>query len=137
MTSSALRSRRSVLISLLVTGAGGLCLVIGIPSGCGRGDRSIVFDVLEAFPERAVLRVVGAKVLESAPQVADADRLSEELFSHSRWSSGQAAGSLFADQVADDFEMARVIRVGGWILSQSEAMLCALVTLLEQGAHSQ
>jgi hypothetical protein len=120
---------------MLATGSGGgLWLVFGIPSGCGGGNRSIVLDLLEAFPDRSALRIVGERVLRSVPEFGDAKLLSETLLSHPRWSSKRDPGRLFAEQVAEDFEAGRVMNVAGWILAQSEARLCGLVVLLERTA---
>jgi hypothetical protein len=93
---------------------------------------------------RRSLEAIGASYLsahgvdlEDARQVSDGVRraLREWSVSHA-WSVGllsQGQGRLFQSEVAADFEAARTVVIGGWVLSRTEAAASLTACLQEFG----
>lgn len=81
-------------------------------------------------------RVIGFDYLAGHPAERNAAFLVREVF---RWNGGRTPSRQgrarmrreVLRQIHDDFETERVVRVRGWILSQTEARLCALAALLD------
>ena len=78
-------------------------------------------------------RTVGNAYLRANPN--DADRallegnLSDSSARNGRCVDQRRLRSAIISRVRSDYEFGQVVRVDGWILSQTEARLCALVTL--------
>ncbi len=76
-------------------------------------------------PESA--RAVGAEYLRSTPEERDPALLAQRL------ASGLAPGAPLRPQLARriraDFEQERVVSLRGWVVSRTEARLCALAAL--------
>lgn len=66
-------------------------------------------------------REVGAVYLRANPQDADPERLLASL-------AGESPATLLKRQ-RDDFRFGRTVTVRGWVLSRTEARLCALAAL--------
>jgi hypothetical protein len=88
-----------------------------------------------AHPESA--RAVGAEYLRQYPQEADAQLLLKRIVA--RFDGGYAAltrahdstlRTLIEQRVRQDFATEQIVKVQGWVLSATEARLCALMTLL-------
>ena len=94
-------------------------------------------SLLRFFRNQQSARVIGREVLRCVPAEADLERL-VDLISSSRPERrarlAKATASelrvLLRRQQLDDFECGRTVRVRGWVLSQTEARLCALAALV-------
>ncbi len=86
---------------------------------------------LRLFPEPAGAGLVGRAYLDRVPAERDAERLLELLAIPQTLLRSGATQRLHRwvwERIRDDFEAGRTVEVGGWILAQTEARLCGLVT---------
>ena len=88
------------------------------------------------FADPLSASMVGREYLRSHPSEADASRLIDLICSGSAERRAELAGSddealrrLVVLQQRHDFEDGRVVRVRGWILSETECRLCALAAM--------
>jgi hypothetical protein len=101
----------------------------------GKAVDPVVTALLELFADRESASFVGERYLKARPEERSIRWLSEHLTSgllHSRGSLGHPndlRGSLTRWQQAD-FATGRVVYVDGWVLSVTEARLCALAALM-------
>jgi hypothetical protein len=86
-------------------------------------------------PESAA--VVGRRYLAAHPQEADRSWLATQLDADLRCqdcdplqADGPALRAGLSRQIRTDFARSRVVRVEGWVLSLTEARLCALAALM-------
>ncbi len=115
-----------------------LSLAAWIP-GCGPSEQADdgLFETLAGFYEdRASAAAVGRAYLEGAPEEARRDVLLDRLCGprRSEWAAlaRSAPEELFAairSQHRSDFEAGRVASVDDWILSLTEARMCAIAAL--------
>jgi hypothetical protein len=129
--------RRAFLRGAGATAALGLAAptLLALVAGCGR--RSVLARSLSGFfadPESA--RAVGREYLELAPDEADADTVLERLAGPRlrQWEAWAASDpdrlvQALRLQHRGDFARERVVAVRGWVLSETEARLCALAVL--------
>lgn len=104
-------------------------------AGCARGE-ALLDALLGFYPDRDAAAAVGARFLERFPKEDDAPELVRRL-ARSRERQGEwealavaAPASLHAalrGSHRSDFAEGRIVLLRGWILSQTEARLCALV----------
>jgi hypothetical protein len=131
-------SRRAFLAASLL---GGGALVAGGSAIAVRwtGERT-VRRLLGLFTDRAALRPVGAAYLKAVPAESDRAKLErlllQDLGLEARFASPEELGRLVADRIRDDFAEDRVAQVEGWVLSRTEARLCALAALASVPAAS-
>ena len=92
-------------------------------SGRDPGHAAKLAASLFSRPESA--RAVGAACLRAMPGLADSSTLCRDLFPP----SAQDWRIEFDRRSRSDFESGRVVSIEGWVLSVSEAKLCALVAL--------
>ena len=111
------------LAAAAVAGAGGVKLRGGEP----RALTARVGRALNSEPVRAVGRVY----LDVRGDEDDEDTLVELLVSRPEWrrvkTDADVRGALVQSSESD-FVAGRVVNVGGWFLSESEARVCALST---------
>lgn len=93
----------------------------------------------DIFADKESARVLGFEYLAGHPAERNAALLVQEVFRRNRCRPPSLQGKLrtrreVRRQISDDFEAERVVRVRGWILSQTEARLCALAALLDSEA---
>jgi hypothetical protein len=122
-------------------GAGGLLLVqsrlLWIVSAWLKGQSLLSLRLAALLRHKESARFVGLEYLTSYPQEADEHALLTLI------SSGFANGyelldkagndemrELLARKIRQDFEDEKVVKLQGWILSITEARLCALTTLV-------
>jgi hypothetical protein len=129
-----LRLTRRTFLGAVLTAAAST--VLGWRWWRSRHHAGLSAEVLQALlPHRESAALLGRHYLAATPHEADAQRLRALL-----------AGSLEAvaakpetlhrrvhEQIRDDFTAARVVAVDGWLLSLTEARLCALVSLGSAG----
>jgi hypothetical protein len=123
VTPTATRRR---LLALL----GAAAAATGMPAAApARGDpRAGALLGLTRHPASAAR--VGAAYLATRPAEADTARLVEALWPDPDPGDDPAAlARAFAARMRDDFTQGRTARVEGWVLSASEARLCALHAL--------
>jgi hypothetical protein len=124
-------TRRSFLGTALAAVAGAL-------SGwsCTRTPQQATFnaDTLQALlPHRDSALWLGRHYLASTPQEADASRL-RTLLAGALGDAQTATDALrgrVRQAIRADFAANRVVDVNGWLLSRTEARLCALASLTE------
>ncbi|HJZ47064.1 MAG TPA: hypothetical protein VKE41_07850 [Roseiflexaceae bacterium] len=82
-------------------------------------------------------KVIGAEYLQQYPQEADTRILLDQIASHPAAGDvgllgaiDENLGQVLNRMVRQDFGADRVVELRGWILSRTEARLCALATLL-------
>jgi hypothetical protein len=89
------------------------------------------------FYNRKSATVIGLEYLRSAPNEADVRRLTNLICS--RWQGRYDAiapeatariKEMLLHQQREDFDQGRIVNVRGWILSETEARLCALAALV-------
>jgi hypothetical protein len=97
----------------------------------------ISHELLGLLKDRQSARVVGAEYLRVRSAAADIDTLIGQIFLNDderKINFVQADPTtrrrIVLRQIRDDFANARTTMVNGWILSQTEASLCALAALI-------
>jgi predicted protein tyrosine phosphatase len=109
-------------------------------AGCGRsGALAVALSDFFADPESA--RAVGREFLEGFPDEADAGTLVARLAGAQR-PAWEALAATQPERLAEalrarhreDFAHERVLRIRGWVLSETEVRLCALAALGHQSA---
>jgi hypothetical protein len=133
----AVTARRTFLTTLL---SAGLCilgkppLVRASPSHAPQHN-TLGLRLADLFTQRASVEVIGLEYLRSARQEQDSTTLSNLISS----GCGHALGPHLADadlrecmrrRVRQDFAEGHILTMHGWVVSLTEARLCALVTLV-------
>ena len=107
---------------------------LGVLGTLGRaaGRESLGARLLRLFRSPASAAAIGRAYLQVAPQDADERRLLRLICAsgrHWRTADTEQLRLLIPQQQAEDFQHGRVVQVRGWILSETEARLCALAAL--------
>ena len=121
-------SRRKFVLTVLAGGGASAVLVLSRP---WRGRADIALDLGKVLGSVPGAEAVGRAYLRTVPSEGDIQLLGELVFSEITWSSlilGDPS-RLVAEQVRRDFEVDRVVRLRRWVLSRTEARLCAIVAL--------
>ena len=129
-------TRRNLLRLLASLGVVLATRPLGVLSTLGRsaGRESLGARLLRLFRSTASAAAIGRVYLQNAPQDADERRLLRLICSSGhRWHTANTRQLrlLIALQQVEDFKQGRLARVHGWILSETEARLCALAALRE------
>ena len=119
-------SRRTLLAGVAALGLAGAAWLV-LPWRAGSPPRRDA--LLAPFSDPAAVSEVGSRVLAAVPRWRDARLLSEELEPVLRWGS-EGFEVRLVERVRDDFAEGRVEIVDGWVLSETEAKLFALIELL-------
>jgi hypothetical protein len=89
------------------------------------------------FVHKESAKVIGQAYLRNVPEEAEVSQLAAGICSFQTerptaftTAAPEQCRALLLQQQRQDFAHGRVVKVEGWILSQTEARLCALVTLL-------
>jgi hypothetical protein len=89
------------------------------------------------FHDKDSARAVGREYLRIAPVEADTLKLTElicagrpERYAELSYASTVKLRRMLLHQQREDFDKGRIVNVKGWILSQTEARLCALATFV-------
>jgi hypothetical protein len=100
-------------------------------------DHLLSAKLANVFYDRKSATVIGLEYLRRTPMEADVRRLTNLICS--RWQgpyddiahadTGKVKTMLLSQQ-REDFEKGRIVNVQGWILSETEARLCALAALV-------
>ena len=121
-------SRRS-LIALTIIGAAVACVT---PLKSRRTLKLMPNELTQVFSRyRAYARRVGQRYIDCTQPVGSlTDVLSSlNLPSVPANSGTDSIGTLLTDRIQQDFREGRTVQVDGWILSETEAKLCALVAM--------
>jgi hypothetical protein len=119
-------SRRTLLAVVATLFAGAAAWLL-LP---WRGSLPLRRDALLApFADPLAVSEVGSRVLAAVPRWRDARLLRQDLAPELRFGEEGFAARL-VERVRDDFAEGRVEIVDGWVLSETEAKLYALIELL-------
>ena len=120
-------ARRGFIVSLV--SGGGAAVAIVLLRG-GRNKR-IVLELKDVLDYGPSTELIGKQYLRKVPAERDPALLTELIFSTFEWKTFLEGDIriLIRNRVKQDFAEDRVVRLGHWILSQTEARLCALTFL--------
>jgi hypothetical protein len=107
-----------------------------VAEGWLRREHLLRAKLTALFIHQESAQAIGRAYLERYPQEADIRRLEDQIaqgIAGGRTllaaTSKQEMSKLLSDRVRQDFETEHVVKVQGWILSITEARLCALTAL--------
>jgi hypothetical protein len=129
------RLHRRRFLALALTTGGSLLALATLPDWLGlQSTLSAKLTKLLAHQESA--RIVGAEYLKQYPHEADARVLQDRIVAgfaggYATLSSAHesAIRQLIEERVRQDFETEQIVKVQGWVLSVTEARLCALTLI--------
>jgi hypothetical protein len=131
-------TRRTFLRTLALLGAALYVRVPSVFAGTSRASarHSLAAKLIACVEAKKSAEIVGLEYLRAFPSEGNAEQLASLIGSGlSKPSQSLARASrkeirsLLARQQRDDFAADRIVNVGGWVLSCSEARLYALVAL--------
>jgi hypothetical protein len=128
-------SRRAFLAAAALAAAGGGGAAYRLFSDDGFDpDLEQTAEIARLFDELEPARRIGRVYLSAHPDEADEPALVRLLEAMPGWDRALEAsparlGELARSALARDFERGLTVTVDGWILSRTEARLCALVAL--------
>ena len=121
--------RRFVKGAALGLAAPGLLSMLG---GCGPSPE-LAQELSGFYSDPAAAAAIGAAYLAITPEEEDRDLLLERLAGDSleEWErfarrDPEALRAAVRERHREDFEAGRVVRLHGWVLTRTEARLCAL-----------
>jgi hypothetical protein len=85
--------------------------------------------------QRQSALVIGRHYLDQCPAEADSNKLVDTLLGEAgskQHGEAPSAGDLltfFQEKLAEDFDQGNTVMIGGWVLSKTEARLCALMVI--------
>jgi hypothetical protein len=139
MTKFAIVTRRNFLRMLFFVGATVLVRRAD-PFGTTTGSHAedwLSSKLANFFHNKESARAIGLEYLRLAPVEANARQLTysicsswEERYDEMAHADAAKIKAILLRQQREDFENGRIVAVQGWILSQTEARLCALATLV-------
>ena len=100
----------------------------------GRRRNAIAIELRHVLAHDVHTEMIGRQYLRRVPAEADPDLLGELILSDLPWSAsiGTDTRAVIREQVRRDFAEDRIVRLGQWMLSQTEARLCALTALVNR-----
>src|SRR5262245_28066158 len=123
---------RRQFFAFALTAGGALLIQAGLP-GWLRPGNPLGARLVALFEHQDSARIVGLEYLKKYPQEADAHLLQDRIiagFAGGYTGLAKASDStirkLIEDRVRQDFETDQIVKLQGWILSATEARLCAL-----------
>jgi hypothetical protein len=96
-----------------------------------RRKRSVALELETLLGNEDGVPQIGRAYLRLEPGENEIQVLSDRIFSEIRWDlllNGHVR-EVIARRVREDFREGRVVRLRGWVVSRTEARLCALVAL--------
>lgn len=137
MTRTMLTRRALLAMAAIVAVLPGRPALAADRLGWRRSVRSRADRLTGIFGQKRSARAIGRAYLRHAPEAADPEFLIDaicgtdanlhRLAGHGDEISLEAA---LRDRIRQDFADGRTVRVDGWMLSQTEASLCALAELV-------
>lgn len=138
MRTFAMTTRRHVLRMLF--GLGAICLLrrADIVRMVGSSaDPLLSSKLTNLFHNRKSATLIGLEYLRRTPMEADGQHLTklicsrwQERYDEIAYADTGKIKKLLLRQQREDFEKGRIVNVQGWILSETEARLCALTALV-------
>lgn len=127
-------SRREFVWGLALGVGGGLCLTL---PGCSSSSPQLPVDLSSLLP-KASTRIGDAFLRSRSSFGSRIPRLEDVFPQPAQWAqmSAKAVLERLREQISADFKSGRTASVGGWVLSETEARLCAFHSLLEAGEIS-
>lgn len=102
-----------------------------------RAPESLAANLAKVFAHKKSAALVGVEYLRSVPREADARMLVDLICSREAELRAtlikadlKALRELLRHQQRQDFEQGRIVKLQGWILSETEARLCALAAIV-------
>ena len=128
---------RRVFLARLLAGAGCLLVARGDSRGPDRGatPEALAARIVSLVPDRRQAAVLGRAYLREAPAEASVAGLVAAISTGCVPDFGSHAGSeaglrrALSARIRRDYAERRVVDVRGWLLSPTEARICALATL--------
>ena len=131
-------SRRDFLYLLLGSSLGAFFYpTISLPSSTDSGKPATLATTLADFPgDKSSARIVGVEYLRHYPAESDANWLADQIFlvdldrrTEFLRLGGAERKEMIKRLIREDFKCGRIVQVRGWMLSQTEARLCAISVL--------
>jgi hypothetical protein len=123
---------RRQFFAFALTAGGALLAQAGLP-GWLRPGNALGARLVALFEHQDSARIVGLEYLKKNPQEANVHLLQDRIiagFTGGYTALAQASDStirkLIEERVRQDFETDQIVKLQGWILSATEARLCAL-----------
>ena len=104
-----------------------VALALAVPFRRSAAEGALPARLAGLFRHPDSARAVGAAYLRQNPDEADAERLAALLGPDLGESEGPALASRLAARQRADFTTGRTVVVEGWVLSLTEARICALL----------
>jgi hypothetical protein len=126
-------TRRTFLAAAALAAAGGGGVLYRLKTSDFDSDLEQTAEVARLFDELEPARRVGRSYLDDHPEEADERALVRLLDAEPGWQhawegSPARIAAIARRTIRLDYEHGRTVSVGGWILSRTEARLCALTT---------
>jgi hypothetical protein len=121
--------RRRILGLLAATGGAAL---VSLPA---RSRVPLAAALVGVLSHREGARAIGAAYLQQVPWESNARQLMSLIVEHDPSSLGEQASldearAFLQRSVREDFEQSRTVELNGWVVSRTEARLCALSCLV-------
>ncbi len=123
-------TRRQFLTSVIALGAGGGLVLVLQPVSCGR-ESATTIDLSDVFGDTAEAAELGRAYLARYPAEADRSLLEAQLLEPAGGGPQDppVLRTRLRERIRRDFPDSRLFRHRGWLLSRTEARLCALASL--------
>ena len=129
MTTKSKTTRRAFFASMAsLLGAGGGVLLFALGT---RRKEALIPELPRVLSDISSAEMIGNWYLTKVPEEADMDVLTRLIFSGLGWHVFLLSDIdvVMRRKVKRDFAEDRVVRAGGWFLSETETRLCALTVL--------
>ena len=139
MTTFGQSNRRNFLSKLFITSALIILLPVRTLANMGSSNRleTIAEQLSNFFVHKQSAELIGREYLRLRPNESDKTLLIDLIracelgrFSTSGRIDTKELRNFLAIKQREDFEQRRIVNIRGWILSETEARLCALAALI-------
>jgi hypothetical protein len=134
---AAILTRRGFLSMTCAIVATGFTGLRDLFAANNESRNALASKLVDVFQDKESAAAVGREYLRIAPVEADALKLIElicagrqERYAELSHISMRKVRSILLHRQREDFDKGRVVNVQGWILSETEARLCALAALV-------
>ncbi len=124
-------ARRRVLRQLATTIGAAAISSSAYPSRnptCGISDTNLAVTIDALILDQASAAIIGEAYLAQHNEERSADLLSRKIRESLGAKTGEIDQQALLNQIRVDFERTDIINLHGWLLSRTEARLCALCT---------
>lgn len=134
---TAMNRRQFMLLALAAAGAvAARSKLPAIAAGWPKPENLLRSKLTALFIHQESAQAIGLAYVQSYPNEADAQALEDQIalgIAGGRavlaGAGGREMSALINDRIRQDFEAEQVVKVQGWVLSITEARLCALSAL--------